>query len=597
MLPAWPLLALLALLVPVAGSGQDTGATAPPAPAAQAPDPLAKYRRPYPDPGMTPSVPIEAPAAGLLAATPSALPPAVCAKPPPPEPVVPPKHASNSVPYRPFPATWQRTLDSFTTGGEIPGAVIIVKSPDWGVRVGVTGMSNLATGAPMAPWMQFRIGSVTKLFLAQAILRLEQDGKIRLSDPVPTYLGDDPLVAGIPDIANITVAELLQMTSGINEYLGAPEIGWSPQLTPKRHFDPDDLIGVLSTAGPGTHLPPYFPPGYTYPNPYWWTVLNPKWGDNPLPAPPVPPPLPPPYPGWAYSNSNYILLGLIAEKVTGLKAEEVIRRYVIDPAGLRDTYFATGNEPLPAMHGYTKFGSIPYPNPVYATWCDVTETNPSYAWTAGAIVSTPWDLLKFGETVFRTDKILNAGTKNKWFTFVSADSVPGWEPVQYGVGGLLQPERSYGTGRGHGGAFPGYHTLYYYFPDQQVSFVLASNTWDENWEAAMLDEIMPLVSSAVTTPQPGEDALVRRSPRGTVHAAWQAGRVYGASYNVYSGAGADQVDRANATSHEGVDLQSVNGLEANVKAAPGITYWRVDTVAPGQSPPLVIGPLWRFRGG
>src|SRR5271165_4902716 len=217
LLSAWPLLAMLVMLVPVAGSGQETGAAAPGAPAAQAPDPLAKYRRPSPYSGLTPSrYVIEAPAAGrpvpfAMLAAPSGPPPAVCAKPPPPEHVVPPKHASNAVPYRPFPATWQQTLDSLTTGGEIPGAVIIVKSPDWGVRVGVTGMSNLATGAPMAPWMQFRIGSVTKLFLTQAILRLEQDGKIRLSDPVPRYLGDNPLVTGIPNIANITVGELLQM--------------------------------------------------------------------------------------------------------------------------------------------------------------------------------------------------------------------------------------------------------------------------------------------------------------------------------------------------------------------------------------------------
>jgi len=606
----WCIAVLATILVPAASSAQQSGdeppgtppapatpptpaVPPPPGPGARASDPLARYRGRSPYQTLAPSPPeVTARRAGVPLTALRALPPPVCAKPPPPEPVHPPEHVSNAVPYLPFPATWQQTLDSFVAERHIPGAVIIVQSPDWGVRVGVTGLANLATHAPMAPWMQFRIGSVTKFFLAQAILRLEQDGKIKLSAPVLTYLGGNPTVEGIPNIDKITVGELLQMTAGVANYLDAPDIGWSPQLTPTRHFDPADLIAVLS----GPHdVPPYFAPGFTYANPYWWTVLNPAWGDNPLPAPPRPPPAPPAYPAWAYSNSNYILLGLIAEKVTGLKAEEVIRRYVIEPAGLGDTFFATDTQPLPAMHGYTKYGSIPYPNPVYSEWCDVTETNPSYAWTAGAIVSTPWDLLKLTDIAFTTDKILDAGTRNKWYTFVSADSVPGWEPMQYGVGGLLQPARAYGTARGHGGAIPGYHTLLYYFPDQKTSFVLASNTWDESWEAAMLDTIMPQVSSAVTTPRPADGGFDKRSPHDTVHVAWQAGRVYGASYNVYSGTNAERVDRASATLHEGVELQTVTGLAAEVKANPGTTYWRVDTVAPGQDLPLVIGPVWRFR--
>ena len=93
---------------------------------------------------------------------------------------------------------------------------------------------------------------------------------------------------------------------------------------------------------------------------------------------------------------------------------------------------------------------------MFTNWCDVTAINPSYGWTAGAIISTPWDLLKLEDTVFETDKLLNPGTKNKWYTFSSSDIHPGWKPIQYGVGALMQPERSYGTARGHGGAFPGY---------------------------------------------------------------------------------------------------------------------------------------------
>ncbi len=61
----------------------------------------------------------------------------------------------------------------------------------------------------------------------------------------------------------------------------------------------------------------------------------------------------------------------------------MIQHYVMDKLGMGDTYFATDDQQLPQMHGYTKWGSIPYPQQVYEDWCDVTATNPSYAWTAG----------------------------------------------------------------------------------------------------------------------------------------------------------------------------------------------------------------------
>jgi len=556
-----------------------------------------KALTPAPAPAPTPT-----PTGGGAQPVPPGYPPAVCA--PAPTTAGPaPRHGTNAVPYRPFPATWQRTIDALVANGSIPGAVIIVKSPDWGVRVGVTGKADLVSGEKMAPDLQFRVGSVSKAFLAQAILRLEQEGKIKLSDPVLTYLGGNKIVEGIPFIDKVTVADLLQMKSGVNNYLEDQHIGFSPQITPDKNFSGLDLAAAVSTTGQPSGkplVPSLFPPGLTYNNPYWESVLQQQ---------PPAPPLPPPYPAWNYSNTNYILLGLIAEQVTGKAAPDILKHYVFDVAGLKDTYFATDDKKLPSIHGYTKWGSIPYPVQVFNNWCDVTKINPSYAWTAGAIVSTPWDLLKFEDAMFRTDTLLNQGTKNKWFTFVSADIHIGWEVMQYGVGGLMQPERSYGTARGHGGAFPGYKTLLYYFYDQKTSFVLASNTWDDEWEVTMLDEIMPQVSSAVTTPTPlNEAAGVGPAKGGAVHVAWQAGRVYGDSYDVYWGTSPAAVDSASADSHPGVERLSVKGLSANIKVKPGTTYyWRVDTVTPGyhwpkqpEEPegiamPLIIGPTWQFK--
>lgn len=497
-----------------------------------------------------------------------------------PDTPAPNRKPSNALPYRAFPAVWQEKLDQLSAADVIPGAVIIVKSPVWGVRVGTTGYANIPEKVKPSPGQQFRIGSVSKMILAQAFLQLEQEGRIRLSDPVTKYLGEEPTVAAIPYIDRITIANLLQMTSGIAAYNMNPAITNSPYTTPTKAFTPTDLMAALGpTATPV--LPPDYLPGATYPNPYWASV-----GQSSGPEPK-------PYPYWYYTNSNYILLGMIAEKVTKTTAADFIRQYVTDKIGLNDTFLAETEKQLPYMHGYTRLNAQ-QSEKVHDTWCDVTALNPSYAWTAGAMISTPWDLLHFTETAFKTEKLLNAGTKRKWLSFVSADLHYGWEPMGYGVGAVMHVHRPYGDGRGHGGAFHGYKTLVYHFFDSDTSFVLASNTWDGQAEVTLLDSLMPLVVSEVTTPIPASSGTVALGDNNSIGLSWQAGRVDAASYNVYIGTDADAVDAASPESHDGVRLQNVRQNNAVLtEAQPDVTYyWRVDIIGRGG---IVPGALWRFR--
>lgn len=517
---------------------------------------------------------------------PEGFPPAVCAAPPPPPSAAPVGRSANAQTFRPLPGTWQKVIDGVVNDGHVPGVVVIVKSPAWGVRVGTAGVADRVTKARITPDMQFRVGSVTKMILGQVVMQMEQEGLLRLTDPVLEHLGGNAVVEGIPHIKDITVADLLQMKSGMVNYLGAHDVGFSPQVMPDRHFDAEDLIRPLSGAGGAKPMSPDFAPGETYPNPYWQSVYK---GQPASPAPA-------PYPFWFYSNSNYILLGMIAEKVAGQKIEEVMRRYISERGGLPDTYMAVDTKTLPRIHGYTKWGPLPYPHQVYDEWCDVTAINPTVAGAAGAMVSTPWDLLKFAEEVFTTDTFLNQGTKEKWFTFVSADLHLGWEPMEYGMGGLMQAQRAYGTARGHGGAISGYKTLVYYFADADTFFILAANTWDESWEVSILDTVMPLVSSAVTTPKPAAGGnAVAVGATGDVEVSWQAGRVYGSTYDVFWGTDADAVDRATPDAHDGIGMTSVAATNARISARPGETvYWKVDTKAPGQPRPHIDGPLWHF---
>jgi len=235
--------------------------------------------------------------------------------------------ASNKLPYKPFPPAWQATLDLMTvpqagsTEGWVPGAVVVIKSPEFGVRVGTVGYADVEKKKRMHPDLHFRVGSVTKSFTAQVVLTLEQEGKLKLTDPITKYLGDDPIVMAIPNVELLTIGEALQMNTGIANYLDNKKISMSPQVTPDKHYTPDDLMYVLDKnyVPASERLTPTFdPPTASYPNPYW-KLLNPT-----APAPPN-------FAWWDYSNSNYILLGMIIEKVTGRKFYDEANRRLLKP--------------------------------------------------------------------------------------------------------------------------------------------------------------------------------------------------------------------------------------------------------------------------
>jgi len=307
--------------------------------------------------------------------------------------------ASNVLDYRSFPAGWQATIDALVNDGKIPGAVMVVKSPDWGVRVGTTGKANIAENISPAPDMHFRIGSVSKSFTSMIALQLEQEGLIRLDDVVSKYLGEDVLKRNAD---KITIQNCLQMTSGLAEYLNDKNILMTPDLYPTKVWKPQDLIDSVNA------MDVVFNPGDTYPNPYETALFQ------------IPADQASRVPYWWYTNSGLILVGMIIEKVTGHTMAEEVQARICDKIGLDDTYFAM-DETVPSnmIHGYSRANSLQVPT--YDDWQDITNINPSYAWAAGSIISTPWDMLHYVEALFNSEDLINKGTQMKWKTFVSAD--------------------------------------------------------------------------------------------------------------------------------------------------------------------------------
>ncbi len=522
--------------------------------------------------------------------------------------------------YKPFPASWQKILDETVKMRAenfqiAPGAFMLIKSPGWGIRIGHAGVTNLNQPKPagsLPPAMlPYRIGSMTKIFTAITILQMEQEGLLKLTDPVDKYLKGD--VALKLNGETVTVAHCMQMTSGSQEYLSDPMFASYPFSSPApcsptpcgREFPPSEIMGIVNKLD--AERGALFEPNTFYSNPFSVVYSFMTSGGDPAKVPTYDQVMAttdyqPVYPQWHYTSSNYIMLGLIIEAVSGNKAEAEVKKRIFDPLGMTDTLFPN-TPPFPpnTIQGYSKFNSQGYPfDPPYPNWVNRTNTNPSYAWTAGAIISTQWDLLRFLEAVYTEETLINQATRQKYLTFVSG-GLMGIGNMSYGVGACMQDNRGYGTMLGHGGIFTGYRNIGFYLPSSDTTFITMANTSDSYeipddnpydleggslWpEFFITDQVMPLVFAPPTTPHPTNKAkgVAITSNDDSVMLKAQPGRVYGDSYEVYFGTNEN-------------DLKKVASAPTPKYLATALNrgatyYWRMDAKT---GTTVYEGPVWSF---
>ncbi|MFJ5546200.1 serine hydrolase domain-containing protein [Streptomyces sp. NPDC093225] len=301
------------------------------------------------------------------------------------------------------PDTVQRGLDSLVRADGLPAALATVTGRDGRARTYTAGVGEIATGSKVPRDGQVRVGSNTKTFTAVVVLQLVAEGKVGLDAPIETYLPG--LVRGKRiDGRRITVRQLLQHTSGLPNYT---EYDLQP-----RYYEPRDLVDIaLQHEG-------HFRPGTK----------------------------------WEYSNTNYVLAGLIVQKVTGRPFARELEQRVIRPLGLRHTYFPAPGETSirePHPHGY-------YQESAGGPLKDITEVDPSWGWAAGQLVSTNSDLNRFF-TALLGGRLLPAAQLAQMRTTVPAEDTFG-PGARYGLGIASRPLSCGGLYWGHGGSIPGYET-------------------------------------------------------------------------------------------------------------------------------------------
>ncbi|WP_433521110.1 serine hydrolase domain-containing protein [Nocardia pseudovaccinii] len=338
-----------------------------------------------------------------------------------------------------FPADLAGQIDqimkSHIDAGLIPGAAVSIIDPEHGTYSQAYGVADIATGRRADVSDHYRVGSITKTFVATAVLRLADAQKLSLDDPLRKY------VDAIPNGDTITVRDLLGMRGGVYDFAANPE--FQPQLltaTPDRVWSTGDALRIIR--------------------------------DNPDKAGP-------PNSRTAYSNSEYLLLGLILEKVTGRPVRDVVNDLVGD-YGLHDTgYPSDAALPTPDSRGYA------YDKDVRT---DVTARTPPTMWeAAGSLVASVPDLATYAAALGE-GRFLEPRTATARTTFTNG----------YGLGLM-----SGGSWIGHSGGVLGYTSMTMYLPERKVSVAVAVNQYTPAYHSLLLIDATYIWTDLVAQLYPG----------------------------------------------------------------------------------------------
>jgi D-alanyl-D-alanine carboxypeptidase len=298
------------------------------------------------------------------------------------------------------------------------GAIVGVRTAD-GTWIATVGSTTFDGTDPMTADMHQRIGSITKTATSTLLLQLAGEGRLSMDDPIERY------VPGTPN-PQATLGQLSAMRSGILSYTAVPEFATTLFAEPEKAWEPQELVDLVEGSDP------LFEPGSE----------------------------------WDYSNTNIVLLGMVIEQVARQPVHELVAERIAGPLGLVGTELPTdATLPDPHARGFTVQGQddrVPL---------DVTDWNPSWAWTAGAMISTVEDLLTYSRELVVGGTLLDPDMQAVRIASMQSQG-PDFPPDHdYGYG--LQQANGWW---GHTGELPGFNTFMYHQLAQDLTVVVMVNS-------------------------------------------------------------------------------------------------------------------------
>src|SRR5262245_1059570 len=322
----------------------------------------------------------------------------------------------------------QAKLDSAYKQGKFPGATLGIAFADGKTLAFAVGMADTTRHEAMKPTSLMPQGSVGKTYVAAVALQLVDEGKLVLDAPVSRYLGKELWYHRIPNAETMTVRQIMSHTSGLVRYEFDDRFLADLLKDPYKIWKVEDQLAYLfDKAAP-------FAAGQ----------------------------------GWDYSDTNYLVLGLIIEQLTGNKLNDEILRRVIRPAGLRET-IPNDKAELPIVQGYAGADN-PFGGDVMMVNGRMTM-NPAFEGAGGGWSSSAVDLARWAKKLYE-GSIVPAARIAEAVQGVPAQLGP---EVRYGLGVIIWPSPK-GPVWGHSGYFPGYITEMRYYPDAKIAIALQMNT-------------------------------------------------------------------------------------------------------------------------
>lgn len=318
---------------------------------------------------------------------------------------------------------------------EFPGVSVGVALADgrsFGVAV---GFADPDTKTLLKATDRLLAGSVGKTFVAAVVLQLVEEGKIGLDDKLSKWLGKEPWFARLPNAADLTIRSLLNHTAGVPEYFSQQSFMTAIKADSHRAWKPEEMMAHL------LDVKPLFAVGK----------------------------------GWAYSDSDYILVGMAAERASGKPLFGEIDRRLLKPFKLERTIASDKRVIADLVTGFAGPG-----NPLGYTGKTIADgklvVNPQFEYAGGGLASTPEDLARWAKALYEGKVFTKPDTLKAMLDGVDATSARGGgKGVKYGLGVQIR-ESEWGPSYGHGGWFPGYRTEVEYFPKHRVAVVVQFNT-------------------------------------------------------------------------------------------------------------------------
>jgi D-alanyl-D-alanine carboxypeptidase len=325
----------------------------------------------------------------------------------------------------------QQKLDAWHTAGSFPGATLGVVLPN-GESFGLAvGYSDRIAKSLMKPDDRMLAGSTGKTFAAATALQLVKNGNIGLDDRIEKYLGKEQWFSRLPNARDITVRQLMNHTSGLVRYEFKEQFTKDLSAQPDKTWKPVELISYVLDEKPP------FAAGTS----------------------------------WEYSDTNYIVLGMIIEKVTGKRFYDVANKKFVRKFRLTNTVPQSGREISGLVQGYAG------PNNPFGGKDEMISggkfaINPQFEWTGGGWASTAEDLANWAKLMYE-GKAVDPSLLPSMLDGVAAPMLG--RETKYGLGVIIRQTPA-GVTYGHSGFFPGYLTDMMYFPDKKIAVAVQVNT-------------------------------------------------------------------------------------------------------------------------